>query len=91
MAASTDRKPLGTLNFKTRSLFDHQFGSVVEKLTYCARGHEFDPRTGQIFVRMNMFVCIGSGLFHVRVVSGTIKKNITFSFFHGCRKRRLKD
>jgi hypothetical protein len=41
--------------------FDGRFGVMVGILAYYARGREFDSRTVQTFVCMNMSVCIGPG------------------------------
>jgi class 3 adenylate cyclase len=43
--------------------FRRPIGAMIRILAYCARGRGFDSRTVQIFVCMNMSVCIGSGRF----------------------------
>jgi hypothetical protein len=51
---------------RSRSLvIDGRCGVVVGILAYYARGCGFDSRTVQIFVCMNMSVCIGSGCLYV--------------------------
>jgi hypothetical protein len=64
--ASKQDVKLDHINKKPRrhKKFDGRCGVEVEILAYYASGREFDSRTVQTFVYINMSVCIGSGCFY---------------------------
>jgi hypothetical protein len=62
-------------------IFDVRRGVVIGILAHYARGREFDSRTVQTFVCMNMSVCIGSGCFYVYYECISKKKYISVYLF----------
>jgi hypothetical protein len=56
-------------------------GAMVRILAYYARGRGFDSRTVQIFVCINMSVCIGSGRFLCIVCMYLQKKYISMYIY----------
>jgi hypothetical protein len=59
---------------------DGPFGVVVGILAFYTRGREFDSRTVQTFVCMNMSVCTGSGCFYVRYNMYVFTKKYIFKY-----------